>query len=183
MPLCVVSVAVFLLPCVEQPQTYSVLFYFYEKWRNHTSRAGGNFYRLWALLCGISNCGWTSLPFLFPFKRPVLLPEIQSNFIAFTQNWSIATGEQVNYNRRINAEVSKFSTLQCFQTPQGPCQEVLIDPSEQVWQFEAGADNWIWFGTIQLFLICSFPYRMKSVISDKKAHALSCDMAGYILLW
>lgn len=80
----------------------------------------------------------------------------------------MATGEQVNYNRRINAEVSKFTTLQCFQTPQGPCQEVLIDPWEQVWQFEAEQTIGSDLGQFNLVLICSFPYRMKSVISDKK---------------
>lgn len=130
----VVSVAVF-YP-VLNGHRHTLFFFFNEKWRNHTCRMGGNFYRLEALLCGVSQLWMNLASFFFPLKRPVLLPEIQSNFISFTQNWSIATGEQVNYNHRINAEVSKFTTLQCFQTPRGTM------PRGAHWPIGAGVAVW-----------------------------------------
>ena len=94
---------------------------------------------------------------------------MQSDFISAIQYWSIATGEQVNYNRRINAEVSKFTTFAVFPNPSGTM------PRDSHWHIQSRCgslnpgrqsdliqDNPIWL------LICSFSYLMMSVISDLK---------------
>lgn len=97
-----------------------------EKWRRyHHSLVDYLNQRLWDSLIADLQMEFDSyitfVAFLFPFrfKAPFLLLEIQSNFITSIQNWSIATGEQVNYNRRINAEVSKFTTSAVFPNPSG----------------------------------------------------------------
>lgn len=125
--------------------------------------------------------------FLFSsrFKSPLLLLEIQSNFITFIQNWSIATGEQVNYNRRINAEVSKFSTFAMFPNPSGTMPRGSLTCTEQVWEFEPGADNRIRFKTTQFrFLSAAFPILWCLSFQIKiKFSQLSWEMASYIFFW